>query len=67
MFKADVRQWRVVNGSWDQVPIGEVLIEERRFQYINGETEATVFPGTASAVRDPHTCMHFALRGPLLA
>ena len=46
--KADVRQWRVVNGIWKQVPIGEVLLPEREFRFINGETEASVFPGKCS-------------------
>ena len=48
MSKADVRQWRVVNGEWKQVPIGEVLLPEREFQFINGETTASVFPGKCS-------------------
>ena len=48
MSKADVRQWRVVNGEWKQVPIGEVLLPEREFRFINGETTASVFPGKCS-------------------
>lgn len=55
--KADVRQWRVVDGVWKQVPIGEVLIPERRFQFINGETEASVFPGKCR--HRPYICTLF--------
>lgn len=55
MSKAEVRQWRQMNGKWKQVTIGEVRIDDRTFQYINGESVATVFPGIIYVDR---ACIH---------
>ena len=55
MSKAEVRQWRQMDGKWKQVTIGEVRIDDLTFQYINGESEATVFPGIIYVCRP---CMY---------
>ena len=44
---AEVRRYRYNRTSrmWGQVKIGEARILEREFVFVDGESEATIFPG----------------------